>query len=91
MANNADIFAEALQKLNEEYDAKGVNTPTRVNSMLQVGLMHADAFKIANTKGHLRSVLSEAEFLAIAKRIYWQTRASIQAEPAPKLEPASSG
>lgn len=49
MANNADIFAEALQKLNEEHDAKGVNTPTRVTCMLQASLLHADAFKIANT------------------------------------------
>lgn len=80
MPNNADIFAEALQKLNEEYDAKGVNTPTRVTCMLQASLLHADAFKIANTTGQLRSTLSEAEFLSMAKRVYWQTRSSIQAD-----------
>lgn len=84
-------FMEALVKLNEEYATKGVNTPTRATWLMKVALMHIDVFKIANTRGHQCSVLTEDEFLEMAKRAYWELRTSVQAPLAPELPESTSG
>ena len=64
---------------------------TRAIWMLKASLMHIDAFKIANTSGAQRCVVTEAEFLSFAKRAYWELRESIQANLAPALQRKDPG
>jgi len=71
-------FGKALQDLNEEYDARGVNSSTRVKWMFTSALIHLDVFKIQHHPG--RTALTEKEFLDMAKRCYWEARAQLQKE-----------
>ena len=76
--NNAELFSQALEELNNEWETRGVNLSTRANMMIMMSLLQVDIYKIANVPGN--KALTEKEFLELCKRVYWQTRESLQAE-----------
>ncbi len=65
-------FTEELAALNERH-RDDVNAPTRSLAMIQTALIVTDGFKMNETK--TANGLTEAEFLALCKRAYWQARA----------------
>ena len=71
-------FMGELEQLNDKYRPM-LNAPTRSTNMLQMALLVTDAFKVSiHPSGE---VLTETEFLKLAKDAYWKTREQLQANP----------
>lgn len=71
-------FTAELEQLNEKY-RQLLNAPTRSINMLQMALLVTDGFKVSVHPNN--EVLTEGEFLQLAKEAYWKTRQQLQAGP----------
>lgn len=76
-------FAEELIQLNEKH-RETVNGPTRSKFMMFTALSIMDAYKMQALNKPVAT--TEAEFLDMCKRWFWEAQEALQKQPTPVLE-----